>query len=180
MKNTIRILLMLMLSVSLTSCEKIKNLFDIEVDTTIEGELYIQTDATETKSTEAYEFHKTITVQVLNDDLYEYQDEIDDFVVSGVTATVDSLSVDEVVLLTGTAFSMSNDNYSVSWILDSDWTISEGTSFNLEDAGLYDVVEDILYDMLPFTMSADGEADQGDVFMIIRLGVETTVNVNPT
>jgi len=180
MKNTIRILLMLALTLSLTSCEKIKNLFDIKVDTNIEGELYIQTDDTELKSTEGYGFNETITVQVINDDLYEYQDEINDFMVSGATATVDSLSVDQVVLLAGTTFSISNDNHSVVWTLGSDFPISEGTSFDLGDDGLYDVLEDIFNDMLPITMTAVGAADQGNVFMIIRLGVETTVTVNPT
>ena len=137
-------------------------------------------DETELKSTDGFGFNESITVEVLNDDLYEYEAEIEDFLVSGVTAEVDSVSEDGVEFLEGTTFVISNTTYTVEWILDSDWPIEVGTSFNLMDAGLYDMVEDILDDRLPFTMSAVGESNIGGVTIVIRLGVETTVTVNPT
>ncbi|MCK4879295.1 MAG: hypothetical protein KAS82_01500 [Bacteroidales bacterium] len=180
MKSTVRVLLLVMLTASLTSCEKIKSLFDIEVETTISGNLDIEVDETELKSTDGFGFNESITVQVLNDDLYEYEDEIEDFVVSGVTAEVDFVSEDGVEFLEGTIFTISNTTYTVQWILDSDWPIEVGTSFNLVDAGLYDMVEDILDDRMPFTMSAVGESSIGGVTVVIRLGIETTVTVNPT
>jgi hypothetical protein len=178
MRNGVNILLMVMLSAGLTSCEKVRSLFDIEVDTTIEGDLNIDVDATEKKSTASFGFNESITVEVLNDDLYEYEDQIKDFVVSGVTATVESISESGVELLAGTKFTISNANYTVVWTLGSAWPISVGTSLNLEDAGLWDMVEDILNDKIPFTMSAVGESNKGGVSALIRLGVETTVTVN--
>lgn len=179
MRRVINIMLMVVLTAGLTSCEKIKSLFDIEVDTTIEGDLNIDVDDTELKSTAGFGFNETVTVQVLNDDLYEYEEEIKDFVVSGVTATVESISASGVEFLAGTKFTISNANYTVVWTLGSAWTVSVGSSLNLEDAGLWDMVEDILVDKIPFTMSAVGESNTGGVTAVIRLGIETTVTVNP-
>lgn len=180
MKNTVRVLLLVMLTASLTSCEKIKSLFDIEVDTTIEGDLYIEVDETEMKSTDAFGFNESITVQVLNDDLYEYEDEIQDFLVSDAIVEVVSLSVDAVELLANTTFTMTNGVHTVEWILETNWPISEGTTINLVDAGLYDGIEDILLAKEPFTMSVVGESDTGGVTIVLRWGIETTVTVNPT
>ena len=93
MKNLTRVLLLLMITASLSSCESIKGIFDVEVDTTIEGEMDIITDGTALKSAEGYgDFNESITVAVLNDDLYEYEDKIQGFVTSDVTIEV--LSVD--------------------------------------------------------------------------------------
>ena len=180
MKSVVKILLLVILTASLTSCEKIKNLFDIEVETTINGNLDIEVDETELKSTDGFGFNESITVQVLNDDLYEYEDEIEDFLVSGVTAEVISVSEDGVEFLAGTTFTMSNPTYTVVWTLASNWPIEKGTTLNLKDAGLYDMVSDILDDRVDFTMSAVGESNIGGVTVVIRLGVETTVTVNPT
>ncbi|MCD4711499.1 MAG: hypothetical protein K8R52_11695, partial [Bacteroidales bacterium] len=130
--------------------------------------------------TDAFGFNKSITIQVLNDDLYEYEDEIEDFLVSGVTATVDSISETDVVILEGSTFTMSNSSYTVVWSLGSDWPVSVGSSLDLVDAGLYDMVEDILNDRVAFTLSAVGESNKGGVTIVIRLGIETTVTVNPT
>jgi len=179
MKSTVRILLLILITAGFTSCEKIKSLVNFDVDTTITGDLEILTDATETKSTNSFGFDEIITVQVLNDDLYEYEDQINDFRVSGVTATVDSISESGVMILDGSKFTISNSNHVVVWTFGSDWPVSKGTYINLEDAGLYDMVSQILDDRLPFTMSAVGESNKGGVYVLIRLGIETTVEVTP-
>jgi hypothetical protein len=179
MKSTVSILMLVLLAAGFTSCEKIRSLFDQEVDTTISGDLNILTDATEMKSTNSYGFNESITVDVLNDDLYEYEDQIKDFVVSGVTAEVIYISETGVELLADTKFTISNANHTVVWTLGSAWPISVGTSIDLNDAGLYDMVAQILDDRVPFTMSAVGECNKGGVSIEIRLGVETTVTVRP-
>ena len=98
MKHAVKLLLLVVLTASLTSCEKIKGWFDVEVDTTIEGELSILTDGTELKTTADYGFDETITVQVLNDDLYEYEDEINEFLTSDVTFEIMSVDSSDVIL----------------------------------------------------------------------------------
>jgi len=46
MKNALRILVLASLTVSLSSCESIRSLFDVEIDTTIEGDLSFVTEKT--------------------------------------------------------------------------------------------------------------------------------------
>ena len=80
MRNALRILVLVMITASFSSCEEIKSLLDVEIETTIEGDLSFVTDETELKSTEDYGFDATITVQVLNDDIYEYDENIQNFI----------------------------------------------------------------------------------------------------
>jgi hypothetical protein len=80
------------LTVGLNSCETIRGWFETEVDTTYDGEIYVVTDETELKSTDAYGFNATVNVQIINEDLYEYEDEIQNFRTSDVTFEI--LAVD--------------------------------------------------------------------------------------
>jgi hypothetical protein len=79
------------LTVGVASC----SLFDVEIDTTFEGDLQIEVDEPVMKSTtaEGYPFEASDQIDVLDDeDVYEYQDKIDDFIVSGVTVSVTSVT----------------------------------------------------------------------------------------
>lgn len=181
MKSVVRILLMVMLTAGMSSCEKIRNLFDIKVDTVIEGNLFIQVDEVQVKAVPpVYAFDESVTIDVLNDDLYEYENEIQDFQVSGATIEVLSVSDDPITFLAGTEFTMSNANHTIVWTLSSDWPITVGTTLDLADEGLVDDIEAILNDMLPFTLSAVGTCDVQGAAIGLLLGIETTVIVNPS
>jgi hypothetical protein len=181
MKSVVRVLLIVMLAMGITSCEKIKNLFNVDVDTVIEGDLFIQVDETpQLKSTVAWGFDESVTVEILNEDLYEYEDVIENFKVNGMTIEITSVSSDTLKFLAGTEFSMSNANHTVSWELTEDWPIQVGTSIDLVDAGIYDQVEAILIEMVPFTLRAVGSCNEGGAAIGIRLNINTTVTANPT
>jgi hypothetical protein len=181
MKSIVRILLLVIIAGGVSSCEKIKNLFDIDVDTVIEGDLFIEVDEIQQlKAAPVYGFDESVTVQVLNDDLYEYENEIQDFKVSGVTVEVTSVSSDTLKLLAGTYFSVSNANHTVTWTVTNDWPIMEGTTLDLNDAGVFDEVEAILDELLPFTLTAVGTCNEAGAVIGLRLGIETTVTVNPS
>jgi len=168
-----------MLTASLTSCEKIKGWFDVEVDTTIEGELSLVSDATELKSTEDYKINETITVQILNDDLYEYEDEITSFLASDVTFEVMSVDSSDVVLRAGTEFIISNSqNPGISVLVPFDWPVEVGASLTLDEASL-NVINDILDDLIDFTITATGNCNKGNVTIDLRYGFEVTVIANP-
>ena len=180
MKNLIRVLLLVVLTAGFTSCEGIKSIFDIEVDTTIEGEMDIITDGTELKSTNSFGFDESITVAVLNDDLYEYEDKIQDFRTSDVTVEVLEVDSSGVVFLPGTEFTISNGvNTPVVWEITTDWPVEVDSSLNLMDAGLYAGVETILDERVDFTISAVGTCNKANVHATIRVGIETTVIANP-
>ena len=178
MKITLRILVLAMLTASLSSCEKIKDRFDVEIETTIEGDLSFVTDETELKSTEDVGFEASVTVPVLNDDTYEYEDKIKDFMTSDITVEVLSVDSSDVILRSGSSFTIENSNAGYTWTLTTDWPIEQGSSLTL-DAASYDAIDDKLEDMMPFTMSTSGTCNKGGVHIGLRYGIETTVVANP-
>ena len=178
MKSLVRVFLLVILATGVASC----SLFDVEFDTTFEGDLDIEVQDPGVKSAaDSYPFNASVTVDVLDDeDVYEYQDKIDDFIVSGVTATVTWINTDGVEFLAGSTFTITNGTRTASWTLPVNIPIAEGTSMNLEDLGdVYKTVSAILADMRPFTMSAVGTCNKAPVSAIIRLGIETKVIANP-
>ena len=178
MKTSLRVLVLVMLTASLSSCENIKDLFDVEIETTIEGDLHFVSDEAELKSTEDVGFEASVTVPVLNDDTYEYEDKIKDFMTSDITVEVLSVDSSDVILRSGTSFTIENSNAGYTWTLTSDWPIVQGSSLTL-DAASYDAIDDILEDMMPFTMSTSGTCNKGGVHIGLRYGIETTVVANP-
>jgi len=178
MKSLSRVFLLAILAAGVASC----SLFDVEFDTTFEGDLAIEVEDPAVKSAvEAYPFDASFTINVLDDeDVYEYQDNIDDFIVSGVTAKVTWINADGVELLAKSAFTITNGTRTATWTLPVNVPIEQGTSFNLENLGdIYKTVSAILADMKPFTVSAVGECNKAPVSAIIRLGIETKVVANP-
>jgi len=178
MKIALRILVLAMLTASLSSCEKIRDLFDVEIDTTVEGDLSFVTDETELKSTEDYGFDATVTVQVLNEDTYEYEENIKDFMTSDVTIEVLAVDSSDVILRSGSTFTIENANAGYIWTLTDDWPIEAGFTLTLGAASL-DVIDDILEDMIDFTMSTAGTCNKGGVHIELRYGIETTAVATP-
>ncbi len=179
MKNAVKLLFLVVLTASLTSCEKIKGWFDVEVDTTLEGELTILTNATELKSTADYGFNESITIQVLNDDLSEYEDKINDFLTSDVTFEILSVDESDVILRAGTEFTLSNsENPGLVISVPSDWPVVAGASLTLDETAL-DMIDDILDDLLPITITASGACNKANVTILLRIGIETTAVGNP-
>ena len=181
MKNVMKLLMLLMLSVSLTSCEGIKGWFDQEVDTTLDGELLIVTDQTELKSADAYGFDASITIQVMNDDLYEHEDKIQNFRTSDCTFEVLSVDSADVVLLEGSEFTISNaENPGLRVFVPPGpgFPVEVGSSLTLTVEAL-EVLDDILDARIPFTITATGSANKGGVTIELRCGIETTAIVSP-
>jgi len=180
MRSLIRVFLLAILAVGVSSC----SLFDVEFDTVFEGDLFLQVDEPMVKSTgaESYPFQASATIDVLDDeDVDEYQDKIDDFIVSGVTVTVTSVTPsDGVELLPQTAFTISNGTRTATWTLATSMPVEVGTSQDLEDLGkIYETVNAILGDMKPFTISAVGSTNVAPVSAVLRLGIDTKVVANP-
>jgi len=178
MKYALRIVVLAMLTASISSCDGIRNLFDVEIDTTVEGDLNIVTDETELKSTDDVAFQASVTVSVLNEDTYEYEENIKDFMTSDVTIEVLSVDSADVILRAGSSFTIENVNAGYTWTLTTDWPIEAGMTLTL-DAASYDVIDDILLDMLPFTMSTSGTCNKGAVTIWLRYGIETRAVATP-
>ena len=180
MKTAVRIFMLVMLTSSLSSCEMIRGWFDVEIDTTIEGELDILTDETELKSTDDHGFNESTSIQVMNDDLVDYQDLINDIRAKSVSIEVISVDSAGVIILADTQFGISNPNASLIWELDSDWPIEPGFEIELP-ADSYSVLNEILndYQDYPVTISAVGTCNKGKVNIVLNYGIEVKVESNP-
>ncbi len=182
MKNLMKIGLLLALVVSISSCEKVKGLFDIDFDTTFKGDLEIEIPESELKSAEFHEFHSTVEVKIEDyDDIVEYGENIREINVDSILATVKDVNKDDVVFSKGTTFSIYDTEDKATWELENDWDIVVGTKITLGDIGTekYNTVKRILEKQKAFTISGDGYCTQKGVSITIRLSINTTVVANP-
>ncbi len=188
MRNLGKVILLVMLTAGLSSCEKIKSIFDVEIETTLSGDLDIDIQESAMKSTNSYEFESSALIIPTDDeDIDEYSGNIKDFAVDGVLAEVlsveiENLELESVVFEKETFFYIKDNLDSAAWKKGSDWEIVEGTVFTLEDLGnIYNVVEDILNRNMEgqFTVGVDGVCSETGVSIVIRLGIKTTVTANP-
>jgi len=178
MKSFVKVLLLAILATGMASC----SLFDVEIDTSFDGFLNIDVEETALKSADSpFPFSESTTIDVLDDeDVYEYQDKIDDFIVSGVTVMVTWVNQDGVEFLPGTKFTITNGTRTAEWQLDSNMPVEEGVEVDLKDLGkAYETVNQILGDMKPFTVSASGTCNKAPVSAILILGIKTKVVANP-
>ncbi len=178
MKNLGIVFLMAILALGLASC----SLFDVEIDTTFEAQLDIEVEEPVMKSANAdFPFSASTTIDVLDDeDVFEYQDKIDDFIVSGVTVTVTWVNQEGVEFLPQTTFTITNGTRTADWVLETSMPIEDGVRVDLKDLGkAYETVNGILSDMKPFTVSAVGTCNKAPVSAILRLGIDTKVVANP-
>lgn len=181
MKNLMKTGLLLALVTSLSSCEKIRGIFDVEFDSTLSGELDIEITESALKSAESYSFEAQATIDPLDDEnIAEYIDNIKEMNVNGIVASVEYVNKEDVVFESGTFFRISDNTDAITWTLTGDWPIVEGTELTLEDlGGTYNMVEDVLNKKGSFSISTEGTCTRTDVFITIRLGIDTEVIANP-
>jgi hypothetical protein len=179
MKSLTKVFLLAILAMGVASC----SLFDVEIDTTFEGYLDIEVEEPALKSVNADEFpfDESTVINVLDDeDVYEYQDKIDDFIVSGVTVKVDWVNQEDVKFLPETKFIVTNGQRTVEWKLTTSMPIEAGVEVDLMDLGdSYATLNMILGDMKPITISATGTCNKAPVSAGLILGMKTTVVANP-
>lgn len=180
MKNILKILMLLLFTASLTSCEWIGGLFSIDIETTIEGELDILTEEAALKAEGDPEFHETATIQIMNEDLVEYEDLIDDIRAESVTIRVGHVDTEGVIIHADTEFGISNPNAEFIWTLNSDWAIEQGFQMDLP-AESYSVLNQILneYKDHPVTISADGECNKASVYIKLNYEIDVVVESSP-
>jgi len=186
MKTVIKIFMLLMLTVSLSSCDWIKGWTDVEIDTTIESNLNIVTDEAELKSTEDHGFNSSVETPVLNDDLEDYGDLIEDYDVQDVTIRVVSVdsagnAISGVEILAGSEFRMYDENNPSSGVtvnLATNWPIDVGFTVSLEESA-YPLIEELLDAGEPITFSAIGTCNNGNIHIVLNYGIQVTVTSNP-
>jgi len=182
MKNLMKIGFVLALIASVSSCEKVKGLFDVDFDTTFSGELDIEIPESSLKSAEYHEFTSETDIDPLDDeDIAEYYDNIEEINVNTILATVVGVNKNDVVFKSGTFFQILDEADTATFTVQEDWPIVQGTSLTLGELGTdnYEKVELIVNRKKQFTIRAEGECTQKGVEITIDLGIRTTVIANP-
>jgi len=182
MRTALKFVLLLMLTASLTSCEKIKNWFNVEIDTTIEGQLVMVSDVAELKSTEDHSINGSATIDLAdNEDLADYQNLIEDIEVSDVYLIVNGVDSSDVVIRAGSMFSIAtvppSDLY-LDWPINVDFSIMQGTRVDLE-ADDYSVLNAMLLGDETVVLTATGSCNKGNVTITLNYGIEVLVEANP-
>jgi len=180
MRTALKFLLLIFLTTSLTSCEKIKGWFNEEIDTNLEGQMNIVSDVDELKSTEDYSINGTATIDITdNDDLADYADLIEDIKVKDVSLYVLGIDSSDVVIKAGSTFTISTpSNPGMSWPINQDWPIMQGTSVDLT-ADNYSVLNDMLEGKEEVTLTSKGSCNKGNVHITMTYDIHVVVEANP-
>lgn len=181
MKKWMGITMLVVLTAGLSSCEKIKGIFDVEFDSTLTGDLDISIQESAMKSTAAYSFSTTNTVDPLDDpDIDEYLDNIKKFEINDIVAEVVYVNKGSITFGEGTVFKIYDNIDEATWPVPGDWVITEGTTLTLGDVSdVYKTVATILNRKKSFTIAASGTCSDTGVEIVIRLSIDTKVIANP-
>ncbi len=165
----------------ISSCEMIKGWFDVEFETTLSGDLNINIEESEKKSTNEYFFQSLGTVNPLDDEqIAEYKDHIREIEVTRITAEVIDLNMDSVVFMEGTTFSIVSGSNITEWSLGNDWTIVDTTEIWLVDNdGAYGQVEDMVAAQEEFNVGVTGVSKEAGAFLTMQIVIETLIAAEP-
>lgn len=177
MKNLAKVLILVFLVSGFTSC----SLFDVDVETTMSGDLDIYTEAGEKKLAGEHEFYSETPINPMDyGDVADNEDKIDRITADGIIATVEYVSTGEIAILAGSVIAIKNSEKSAIWKFGNDMLIQKDTEITLDDVSdIYDDVTDILTSMDVFTIYAEGEASEPGAEIRIRLDIDCTVTGNP-
>jgi hypothetical protein len=182
MRNLVKLFLLVMLTAGISSCQKIKSLFDVEFDTTLSGDLNIDIPESSKKAADFSKFEASALMNPLTDeDIDEYSENIEEFDVTKVLGEVTYVNKENIVFKSGTSFYIKDNTSTVTWILDNDWSIVVGTQLTLGDLGneIYKEVGEILGKLDNFTVGIDGECSESGVSVDVEFIIEVTVVANP-
>jgi len=164
---------LMVLTIALGGCQKIKDAFTVKLDADFTVTLPVTTTAPILKSSTA-EFLSTSTLDPLDDeDLALYKEKIKGFEVTGITGRISELSSD--VNLTNVKLLVNTELNTTEWTF-ANLPISNGTVVIFDNTGgQWTKIDKILMEQKPVTVTLSGNADQPDVTFNIEVKFQTVV-----
>ncbi|MGW8314347.1 MAG: hypothetical protein ACWGNV_02015 [Bacteroidales bacterium] len=182
MRKVIPIAMLVLLAGTISSCKKIKSWFDVEGDTSLSTNLYIDVMDDAMKSTASTHFYQEAYIDPLDDeDIDKYQENITKIQATNIVAIVTSVNKDNVVFEKGTFIAVKGSD-EAKWILDEPWTVTVGDELTLLDdqtAKFYSKVTNMLTNLESLTVIADGYCNQTSVSVTIKVGIDVKYTANP-
>jgi hypothetical protein len=177
MKKRIISLRFLSLVLILSSCQKIKDLLTVKVDTKFTVNVPVTIGASPLKSTMGT-FNSTKTFDPLsNEDLAVYKEKIKGFDLTSMTGTVTLLSED--VTLTDATLVVSTAQNSAQWHF-TNLQITNGTVIQFDDpSGQWTKINDILMEQKEITVVLSGTANKTNVTftLVVDFGVKVSAGI---
>lgn len=166
---------LMILAVGLSSCD----LFNVDVDTNVDGLLSIDVEEGMAKGTaERTHFIDFVSITPDSDEINDYRDRINGVGINNVTATVASVSKEDVVIYQDSKVIISADGKKDAvYKLEKDWPIENNNSFPLYDQDdFYAEVAAILEDLETFEITMDGYSSQSGVLITIKFNIGAKIS----
>ena len=167
------------LFLSLGSCDKAKDLADVEFDAQLTTpEMTIAPSHSKKSGETGYDFSTTETINPLsNADIKEYLDKIQNWDINSVEIIVVSVSKAGTHLTAGTELEMKSDSNTSTLKFENDTPIEVGTTYDLPTE-IYKGVESILNEKKEFTVSLTGGLNN-DAIVVFKVNIDVTITANP-
>lgn len=178
MRQMKKLAFLMIVALGVFSCD----MLNVDVDTTMSGVLNIEVDEAMAKGAlEVYHFDAVKTLDPQEDeDVKKYADKVVEVGIGNITATVTSVSKDDVLILQGAEITIADSGTDAVWVLPEDWAMVVGNTFMLNDQdGFYDDVASILDDVKEFTIAMDGYSTVSGVNIALKFTIDATVTGNP-
>jgi len=178
MKNTNKLLLLVaLISISLASCNKIKEALEVEFDAVFKTNLNAIVPPGTLKATDGT-FSVSSTIDPLsNPDMATYAALIQEINVTEITGLITSIT--QPTTLETATVTMSSSGYSdASWSF-SDVALNQGTTLTLDNAnGQFNNMQSILESGNEFTVEMNGTTSDDDLEFTMEITITTTVKAS--
>jgi len=173
MKHIKKLAFLMIVALAMASC----NLLNVDVDTEFTGILDIEVEEGMKKGTleTLHPFSAETTLNPRNDEVEPYVDNINSVEVGTITAKVNYVSEENVVVKKGAKFTVSGI-VDTEWILAEDWPIITDDVRVIEDQdGFYGDVSKILGEIKDFDIKLEGKSTQSGVFIKLEFSIDAVV-----
>lgn len=171
-----------MVMTGFVSCEAIKSIADVEFGTNVETDLNINVaDQAKKSGLMPYTYDTSAVLDPTSDpEVKKYVDNIKNYQVTSITATITEVSEPGIILLADTWFMLSDLSDKVTWTLAKDFNATVDNSYTLgNDNGEWGTVNTILGRNQEFTLSSAGSSNTNNVTIKMKLSIGATVTANP-
>lgn len=164
---------------SFSSCDKIKELADIDFDANLETpNMTIASPIRKSVEVNGYEFLVSNKINPLeNSDINEYLNKIKKWDINAVEIEIVSVSETNTYLKSGTKLEMKSSMHSAISTFEIDTPIYNGYKYNVPSSE-YSKIEQILNDKEEFDVVFTGGLNNNST-VIIKVMIDVTVTANP-
>ncbi len=180
MKNIIKILLLVLVSISFISCNEAEELLDIKFNSQLSADLNVAVPGEALKSAEmlVINFSEQTTIDPRSDSqINKYINKLKSFDVYEVTGTVINVSA-PVEIITG-SITFTDGLGIASWSVTNFNVVNSATITLDNSAGQWDKINQFLDSKNEFTVKIEGTTDRGNVNFTIRVLIKVKVVANP-